>query len=362
MSEATQYSCAVIIPALNPGGELPGYVQTLLDRGIPAVIVVDDGSRTDCAPIFTALEEIPGTHVLHHQVNRGKGCALKTAYRYCLDTPALSGVAGVVTADADGQHDVDDVLRVAVLTQEKPDAIIMGTRNLRLPQVPPRSKLGNRLTSFGFHMLYGADLEDTQTGLRGFPRELLKWCCGVRGERFEYEMNVLIKAVGDGIPFVETEIQTIYYDNNKGSHLRAGRDSWRVFVVLMSGLGVYAAAAAVSAALDVLLFWVSYRFLFTRLAPETNYLCSTVLARVVSSIVNFSLNRRFVFRSVRGHMDSLVRYYALWLTQMLASYLGLLALHALLAWPAVVLKAIVDILLAIGSYQVQLRWVFRKSE
>ena len=69
MSEATQYSCAVIIPALNPGAELPGYVQTLLARGIPAVIVVDDGSRADCAPIFTALEEIPGTHVLHHQVN-----------------------------------------------------------------------------------------------------------------------------------------------------------------------------------------------------------------------------------------------------------------------------------------------------
>ena len=123
----------------------------------------------------------------------------------------------------------------------------MGTRNLRLPNVPPRSKLGNRLTSFGFHMLYGARLEDTQTGLRGFPRGLLDWCCGVRGERFEYEMNVLIRAVGDGIPFEETEIQTIYYDNNKGSHLRAGRDSWRVFLVLMSGLGVYAVAAAVSA-------------------------------------------------------------------------------------------------------------------
>ena len=357
-----EFSCAVIIPALNPGQELPGYVRSLLERGIPAVIVVDDGSRADCAPIFSAVEEMSGTIVLHHAVNRGKGVALKTAYRYCLDTPALSEIAGVVTADADGQHHVEDVLRVAKLTQEKPGSIIMGTRNLRLPNVPPRSKLGNRLTSFGFHMLYGARLEDTQTGLRGFPRGLLDWCCGVRGERFEYEMNVLIRAVGEGIPFEQTEIQTIYYDNNKGSHLRAGRDSWRVFLVLMSGLGIYAVAAAVSAAVDVGMFWVSYRFIFASLSRETCYLWSTILARVLSSVINFLLNRKYVFRSVRGHMDSLWRYYTLWTVQMLASYLGLLALGAILRWPAVVLKAIVDILLAIGSYQIQLRWVFRDSK
>ncbi|MEA4823123.1 MAG: bifunctional glycosyltransferase family 2/GtrA family protein [Clostridiaceae bacterium] len=363
MSEnAEQYKCAVVIPALNPAPELVTYVRELLSRGIPAVIVVDDGSRADCRPIFDEAESIPGVSLCRHTVNRGKGCALKTAYQYILDEPKLAWAAGVVTADADGQHHVDDVLNVACMTQETKGKIVLGTRNLRLSNVPPRSKLGNRLTSFAFHLLYGARLEDTQTGLRGFPRDLLSWCTTVNGDRFEYEMNVLIRAVGDGIQFCETRIQTIYYDNNAGSHLRAGRDSWRVFVILLSGLGMYTVAAAISAAIDVVMFWVSYRFLFSHLATATCYLASTVLARVLSSIVNFSLNRRYVFKSLRGKFDSAVRYYSLWLTQMMTSYLGLLGLQAILPIPAVISKAGVDIVLAVTSYQIQMRWVFNCSK
>ena len=356
---AEQYKCAVIIPALNPEPELTAYVRELLARGIPAVVVVDDGSRADTRPIFDEIASVPNAYVCRHTVNRGKGCALKTAYQFVLDEPALAGMQGVVTADADGQHDADDVLRVAEMTQASAGRIVLGTRNLRLSNVPPRSKLGNRLTSFAFYLLYGAKLEDTQTGLRGFPRDLLEWCIGINGDRFEYEMNVLIRAVRDRVPFCETRIQTIYYNNNAGSHLHAGRDTWRVFLILMSGLGMYTVAAAVSAVIDVGMFWVSYRFLFAGLGTAACYLASTVLARVLSSAVNFTLNRRYVFKSECGKFNSAVRYYSLWLTQMMASYLGLLGLQALLPVPAVILKACVDIILAVASYQIQMRWVFR---
>ena len=363
MSDKREYfSCAVAIPALNPEPELADYVRALLERGIPRVIVINDGSRADCLPVFEEIAGIPRAVVLRHEVNRGKGCALKTAYRCCLDAPDMAEITGVVTADADGQHLVDDVLNVARMTQSSTDTIVMGTRNLRLPQVPPRSKLGNRMTSFAFHLLYGAQLEDTQTGLRGFPRSLLEWCCGVHGDRYEYEMNVLIRAVRDGVKFVQTEIQTVYFDNNRGSHLKAGRDSWRVFLILISGLGMYAVSAAVSAAVDVSMFWVSYRFLFAALRPAACYLAATVLARVLSSLANVTLNRRYVFRSRRGGFDSVLRYYSLWLTQMLVSYLALLGLQAILPVPPVIIKGCVDILLAIGSYQVQLHWVFREPE
>ncbi len=353
-----QYSCAVLIPALKPGAELTAYVSELLESGIPRVVVIDDGSPADFRPVFDAIEALPGAVVLRHEVNRGKGCALKTAYRYCLSCADMQDIAGVVTADADGQHLVKDVLNVARLTQAARDCIIMGTRNIGLPQVPPRSKLGNRVTSFAFHILYGAELEDTQTGLRGFPRGLLEWCCDIRGERYEYEMNVLIRAVRDGIRFEQTEISTVYFDNNRGSHLKAGRDSWRTFLILISGLGMYAVSAAASAATDVAMFWVSYRFLFAGLSPAVCYLAATVLARILSSLVNFSMNRRYVFRSQRGSLSSMKRYYMLWLGQLLVSYLLLLLLQSFIPLPPVIIKGLVDILLSIASYQIQLRWVF----
>ena len=77
---------------------------------------------------------------------------------------------------------------------EETDRLVLGVRDLTLPQVPPRSKLGNRLTSWAFHLLYGVRLADTQTGLRGIPWGMLAWCGEIRGERFEYEMNMLIRA------------------------------------------------------------------------------------------------------------------------------------------------------------------------
>lgn len=354
--------CAVLIPALNPEKGLIEYVRELIARKVPAVVVVNDGSSAEFTCIFDELAKIEKVTVLTHPENRGKGCALKTAFRYFIEDPSMQGIAGVVTADADGQHLVDDVMNVACLTQRASHKIIMGTRNLKLSHVPKRSKLGNRLTSFGFHALYGANLEDTQTGLRGFPRDLFDWCANVKGERFEYEMNVLIRAVREQIPFEETQIQTVYYNNNEGSHLRAFRDSWRIFLILISGLGMYTVAAALSAAIDVVMFWVSYRFIFARMPEAFCYLASTVLARILSSIVNFVLNRRYVFNSTNSSVNSAIRYYTLWLGQMLASYVGLLALQAILpAVPAVILKALIDVILAVLSYQIQLRWVFHNG-
>ncbi|MGI6336129.1 MAG: GtrA family protein [Eubacteriales bacterium] len=358
----SQMACAVVIPALNPGAELIDYVRELLARGVPYVVVVNDGSGAAYTRVFDGIRTLPGCVVLKHDVNRGKGCALKTAFRHILADPTFAEITGVVTADADGQHHIDDVLRLIAQTASDTENIQLGTRNLRQEHVPKRSKLGNRLTSFAFHLLYGARLEDTQTGLRGFPRALLPWCLNIPGDRFEYEMNVLIRAVHDHVPFRETEIQTIYYDNNAGSHLRTVRDAWRVFIILMSGLGKYTAAAAISAVLDIGIFWVSYRFLFAKLPEATCFLAATVLARVLSSLVNFTLNRRYVFKSLRKSADSMMRYYILWLCQMLASYLGLLGLQAVIRIPAVVLKACVDIVLAVVSYQVQMRWVFHKKE
>ncbi|MBR6748862.1 MAG: bifunctional glycosyltransferase family 2/GtrA family protein [Clostridia bacterium] len=351
------YNSLVIIPALNPAPELVDYVHQLLTSGIPGVIVVNDGSREDCLPVFEKLQAMEGCTVLTHPQNRGKGCALKTAYAYVLETPALADYDGVVTADADGQHHVKDVCNLAAALKKDEKQLILGVRDLGQENVPTRSKIGNRLTSFGFYLLYGARLGDTQTGLRATPRTLLQWSIDIQGDRFEYEMNVLIGAVRDHIGYREIPIRTIYFDNNSGSHLHAVKDSWRIFVILMSGLGRYTGAAAASAVLDVLVFWLSYRFLFSQLPTATCYLAAVVLARVMSSVLNFVLNRCYVFNG-KHSIRILMRYYSLWGAQLLCSYLLLMFFESFIPWPALLIKIIVDGILAILSYQVQLRWVF----
>ena len=157
-------------------------------------------------------------------------------------------------------------------------------------------------------------------------------------------------------------IQALYFDNNRGTHLRALRDSWRVFVILVSGLGWYAASSVLSAVTDVAAFWLCSAVLFRPLPPLFGYWWSTLTARALSSALNYTLNRRYVFGG-RPSGRTLLRYYCLWGCQLLCSYLLLLVMNRLLPgiWPTVN-KALGDVVLAVCSYQIQMHWVFREEK
>lgn len=353
--------CVVVIPALDPEEMLRDYAAALLEQGAEQVVAVDDGSGPASRPIFEALEAMEGCTVLRHERNRGKGRALKDAFAFIAGQSRWEGCT-VVTADADGQHRVEDVCTVGRAAAEETDRLVLGVRDLTGPQVPVRSKIGNRLSSWAFRTLYGPRLGDTQTGLRGVPWGMLEWCCGVRGERYEYEMNVLIRLAREHRPPRQEPIQALYFDNNRGTHLRALRDSWRVFVILVSGLGWYAASSVLSAVTDVAAFWLCSAVLFRPLPPLFGYWWSTLTARALSSALNYTLNRRYVFGG-RPSGRTLLRYYCLWGCQLLCSYLLLLVMNRLLPgiWPTVN-KALGDVVLAVCSYQIQMHWVFREEK
>ena len=175
-------------------------------------------------------------------------------------------------------------------------------------------------------------------------------------------MNMLIRAAREHRELRQVVIQVIYYDNNQGSHLHAVRDTWRVFLVLVSGLGWYTVSAAASAAADVLAFWLCSAVIFRPLSELACYWWSTLSARALSSSLNYTLNRRYVF-GARPQGRTLLRYYCLWACQLLCSYLLLLLLERLLPgiYPTVN-KALGDIILAVCSYQIQMHWVFREED
>lgn len=214
----------VVIPALNPTAKLPGMIRELSPARI---VVVNDGSAPEYDGVFGELKAT-GCVVLTHERNRGKGDALKTGIRYALGV--YPNADGVVTADADGQHSPKDIRRIAERMNETPKSVVLGVRDFSQKQTPFKSRFGNRMTSLAFRLKTGVKLDDTQTGLRGFPMCYAGVALLAEGSRFEYEMNLLMTLRKAGIPLTAVPIETIYSDNNRSTHFRAVRDSLRVYL------------------------------------------------------------------------------------------------------------------------------------
>ena len=344
---------AVVIPAYEPDDRLISLVKELARAGFANIIVVDDGSGEGYKKVFDQLEAI----VLHHDANHGKGRALKTGFRHVQVNHV--GIYGVVTIDADGQHRVQDCMRIADNLQLGKDQLILGNRDFNLPAVPPRSRVGNKVTSVAFRLLYGQYLPDTQTGLRAFPASLLPFMMGITGERYEYELNVLVSCVRAAIPIVSVPVETIYEDNNEGTHFHLVKDSWRVCRALLGSFLKYAASSVASMLIDQGLFNLLNLLVFANgdLGRGEYILASTVISRMVSSYVNFTLNRNLVFKDDGSVGRTFYRYTLLCMGIMLLSAAGTWGLSTI-GVNSSVAKAIVDTLLFFVSYGAQRRWVF----
>lgn len=227
---------AIVLPAYEPGEALCGLVDGLSGEFDP-IVVVDDGSASEsAAAAFRRLENRRGVMLLRHAANRGKGAALKTAFaRILADFP---GVKGVVTADADGQHLPGDIRRVAEATLANPGRFTLGVRAFD-GEVPFRSRLGNAWTQWEFFLLTGVMVRDTQTGLRGIPRDLLRQAAQIPGERYEYESRMLVAAARLRARPVQIPVATVYLDGNAASHYRPFADTVRtqfaLFAARLSG-------------------------------------------------------------------------------------------------------------------------------
>lgn len=356
MKNQNNEKAIILIPSLEPDEKLLSYVNELKENGIADVIIVDDGSGEDYQHIFRKLDE-DGCAVLHHSENYGKGRALKTGFKYIKEN--YYQFACVVTADSDGQHAVEDVLRIMELSKSNPAALSLGVRNFSEAGVPAKSLLGNRFVSFVFAALYGRRLSDTQTGLRAFGMPLLELMLDVSGDRFEYEIQMLIACVEDGIPMRMIPIQVIYENNNEGTHFKPLRDSAMIIGTLFSNFLRFSASSVVSAAVDLGIAWFLLDFL--RMFIKMEYLrifAATSIARIISISVNYMLNKNFVFHENGSGKQSLIRYLMLCAVIMLLSATGVYVLHRGLGINEKIGKIICDALLYLLSYRVQQRWVF----
>ena len=351
---------AILIPSLEPDDRLPAYVDKLCESGFRHVVIVDDGSSEKFQPIFDDLERREGVVVLHHDVNHGKGVALKTGYAYIAEH--LPDCPGVITADADGQHTVPDCIKLADALETGKRALYLGSRDFSLPCIPPKSRFGNRCTSVVFKLFYGVWLPDTQTGLRAFRREDLDFMRNVEGERYEYEMNVLIACARASLPMETITIETVYENNNEGTHFHPLRDSWRIYKVILGGFFRFAGVSILSWLLDEglanLLFYVLLPLL--GVAGAALEFVSGYGARLVSAVFNYTMNRKLVFKSDASVAASAWKYVILALGIITVSNICVWVL-GLIGVPYALAKILIDLVLYLVSYNVQDRWVFKPA-
>lgn len=339
----------IVIPSLSPNEGLIRIVKDILDCNYE-VLVINDGSDAIYDSVFDRIKQ-SGATVLVHESNCGKGRALKTAFEYII---ANKPGRGVVTADADGQHLVSDIINICKELEKTPNEYIFGERNFSGKDVPLRSRIGNRFTSFFFKINNGFECHDTQTGLRGYPACYLKDFLNVEGERYEYEMNTLNYASKNGIKVRMVGIETVYSEDNV-SHFRAVRDSIIIYRTPLKFL----CSSLCGALIDLTLFTVLCNFI----SEDAKYdkvamiLYATVLARIVSGLCNFFLNKYWCFNSRKRTGLALLKYSVLFVGIMLSSW-GLVSILSMSITNITVAKMCVDSFLFIVSYYIQKRWVF----
>ena len=218
----------IIIPAFNPDDHLKIIVDRLIKKNFNKIIVVNDGSINE-EPFKGIRNKVI---FLEHNENQGKGRALKTAFKYCVENN--EEVQMVITVDADGQHDIEDIDKVYKKFKENKNKVVLGSRNFE--NAPLCSKIGNNIINKKIYKKTKLNLKDTQTGLRVVPMECLADLINIPGERYEYETNMLFYFTKNKIDIVEEDIKTIYIDKNKNSNFKKIKDSIRVYRTIKSGM------------------------------------------------------------------------------------------------------------------------------
>ena len=307
---------------------------------------MNDGSSPEFAPIFTAAAQVPGVHVVRHAVNLGKGAALKTGFNYALCQ--FPDLAGIVTADADGQHLSEDILNVANHLLAHPASLVLGVRAFE-GNVPLRSRLGNNVTRSVVRLLLGQQVTDTQTGLRGIPAALLPALLRLNSTGYDFELDMLVTARQLHFPLSEVPIQTVYEPGNPTSHFNPLLDSMKIYFVLLR----FCSVSLVTAALDNLVFYLAWK-------KTGNLLGSQIAGRAVAVLFNYFAVRRAVFFARDSHQSAFWRYLLLVVSSGAVSYSCIRGVTAAFPIPVIWAKVAVESLIFFANFAIQRDFIFSR--
>ena len=340
----------LVIPAYEPDNSLVDIVKQLAQYPFHLIVVIDDGSGSNFQGLFAQVKTIANVTLLTHEINCGKGAALKNAFRYIAEHDAQN-TRCVITLDSDGQHGEKDIVAIARRAQIDGDKVIMGVRTFA-DDVPLRSRFGNILTRKIMRLVSQVDLADTQTGLRCLPLSFTQATLAIEANRYQFELECILLAKQKNIPILQHPIETIYIDNNASSHFRPVIDSLRIYFVFVR----YMMVSIGSFLLDISLFTALYYF-------TGRIIASTYAARLVSGSFNFYANKHAVFHSNEkgSYLREVFGYIGLAIVIATLSGIAVNWLTITTGWRAPLVKILVDALLFTLSFFVQRFFIFKSK-
>lgn len=333
----------VLIPSYEPNNNLIKLVDELKKEKVD-IIVVNDGSNVKYDNIFKKIEK--DVVYLRYKDNHGKGYALKYGFKYIKDN---YNDCNIITVDSDGQHKVKDVIKILKMVKNN-NTIYLG-RRLRDEKVPLKSRIGNSFSRLFFRLSTGKDIYDTQTGLRAFNNALLDFLLNVDGNRFEYEMNVLFEAINSNIELVEETIDTVYEDNNKGTHFKVVRDSLLIYKKVIKYLLSSISSFVIDYGIYVLCNVIGLKLI----------ICN-VTARIISSLYNYLVNKNIVFKDNSSIKYSIFKYYLLAFLVLVINSSLLYLFVIIFGFNRYIIKVVIEVALFFFSYFVQNKKIFKKRK
>lgn len=349
----------ILIPSYNPDSKLTKYVSELSQSYVDKILVIDDGSGKEYQDIFDECKGFEKCHIISYDKNMGKGFALKTGMKYYMDN--FADYDGVLTCDSDGQHLQNDTLKIADEIIKNKNALVLGVRDFNRADIPWRSKFGNTLTSNIFRLLFHEKIVDTQTGLRGIPTKLIPFMLGIKGNRFEYETNVLVNCFNSNIQIVQTPICTVYIDGNSSSHFNAVVDSAKIYWVIFREYILYASSAVVCFLIDIILYSLIVRLGIIGSSAYGIYIAS-YSSRIISSVCNFGINKSIVFKSDTNMFKAALKYALTVLLIITISSNAVKLISVMLSIPVKntpIIKICVDTVLFCLTYIIEKYWVLK---
>lgn len=322
----------IMIPAYKPCELMIGTVRELKAEGFD-ILIIDDGSGDEYKEIFNRVKD--DAVVLSYPKNRGKGYAMKYGMQKLSEV--FPQCRYFITADADGQHSTHDILNI---NQELHcgRSFILGTRTLT-KEAPLRSRFGNSLSRFIFTIASGLYLSDNQTGLRGFSTEHIEWMTRIGGNRYEYEMNMLIFAVKQRIKIHTVPIEAIYIDDNSSSHFNPVLDTLRIHKRIF-----------VSSFASIIAFFVSLHMILTAnfITGWEHWGYIVYSTCVFSAMISWVMNRFVWYHGFKFRSEK--RLFFLAAMRLVLYELFILAIHTLLPVPLFVAYLMAVLIVVFAEY------------
>jgi putative flippase GtrA len=341
------YNSVVLIPAFMPDKALLNLIYNLYKLKVDKIVVVRDGGGEEFDSIFAEISKLPYCHLVVHSKNMGKGVALKSGFKYILAN--FPNILGCVTADADGQHLSEDIVKVLKQQQENPNNVIVGARSFD-KNVPFRSKIGNYITKILLSLVLWQKIIDSQSGLRAIPLDFMPTLIKLKGDTYEFELNMLLNSKRYGFKILQVGIETIYIENNRSSHFNPLIDSVKIYYMMIRYIFSSLFAFLLDYGLFLLIFYLG-----------NNFLIAFLISRTTSLSINYYINKNVVFNGAKkSNLSSVIPYLSLVIINFIVVYFLISKINSFYNVNIPLLKIILEIIMFIINFHIQKKYIFNK--